>query len=280
MVTVAGLRRYPVKSCRGADLERVVVERAGPAGDRRWMLVTADGDMVTARTHPRLVLADPRPDADGLRITGPDLPELAVGVPAGRPVPARVHGWATAGVPAGPEADAWFSALLDADVRLLRLDDPDRRRPNPRYSRPRDRVGYADGFPLLLTARESLDALNAAVASGPHADEGPLPMTRFRPNIVVAGAPPWAEDGWRRLRIGAGEFRVARGCARCVLTTVDPVSARRGREPLVSLARHRRFDRAVWFGVNLVPETPGVELRVGDEVRVLEAADPADGPLR
>lgn len=280
MVTVAGLRRYPVKSCRGADLDRVVVERAGPAGDRRWMLVTPDGAMVTARTHSRLVLVEPLPDGDGLRITGPDLPGLAVPVPSGDPVAVRVHRWDTAGVPVGPEADAWFSALLGADVRMVHLDDPDRRRPNPKFSHPGDRVGFADGFPLLLTAQESLDALNELVAAGPDAGEGPLPMTRFRPNVVVTGAPSWAEDGWRRVRIGAGMFRVARGCARCVLTTVDPDSAVKGREPMATLARYRRFDRAVWFGVNLIPDTPGAEIRVGDPVEVLDAADPADGPPR
>ena len=283
MVRLTGLRRYPVKSCRGTDLDRVVVERAGLAGDRRWMLTTTpDGDMVTARTHPRLVLAEPVPDGDGLLVTGPGLPALRVPVPdpATGPVPVRVHRWDSAGVPAGPEADRWFSTLLDEPVRLLHLDDPDRRRPNPEFSQSRDRVSFADGFPLLLTAQDSLDALNELIATGSHAAEGPLPMTRFRPNVVVSGAAPWAEDGWRRIRIGDAGFRVARGCARCVLTTVHPRTAAKGREPMVTLARHRRFDQGVWFGVNLIPDDPGAELRVGDDVEVVEAVDPAGGPPR
>ncbi|OLL74678.1 Flavodoxin reductase (ferredoxin-NADPH reductase) family 1 [Pseudonocardia sp. Ae168_Ps1] len=105
-------------------------------------------------------------------------------------------------------------------------------------------------------------------------------MVRFRPNLVVSGAPAWAEDGWRRVRIGDARFRVVKGCARCVLTTVDPVTAVKGREPMVTLARHRRFDKGVWFGMNLVPDDPGTELHVGDPVEVLDAADPADGPPR
>lgn len=283
MVRLTGLRRYPVKSCRGAETDRAIVERAGLAGDRRWMLTTAPGgEMITARTHPRLVLAEPVPDADGLLLTGPDLPALRVPVPdpATGPVPVRVHRWDTAGVPAGPEADRWFSALLSEPVRLLHLDDPDRRRPDPEFSQAHDRVSFADGFPLLLTAQDSLDALNDLVAAGPHAAEGPLPMTRFRPNLVVAGAEPWAEDGWRRIRIGDAGFRVARGCARCVLTTVHPSTAAKGREPMVTLARHRRFDQGVWFGVNLIPDDPGAELCAGDEVEVLESVDPAGGPPR
>ncbi|MCO5614879.1 MOSC domain-containing protein [Pseudonocardia alni] len=280
MVSLTGLRRYPVKSCRGADVARAVVERAGLTGDRRWMLVRDDGAMVTARTHPRLVLVAPTPAADGLRLTGPGLPPLTVPVPDGEPVPARVHRWDTAGVPAGPAADAWFSELLGDPVRLIHLDDPARRRPDPDFSLDDDRVSYADGYPLLLASTASLHALDALVADGPNAAEAPLPMTRFRPNAVVDGAPAWAEDGWRRIRIGAAEFRVAKGCARCVLTTVDPDTAVKGREPMATLARHRRFDGKVWFGVNLIPDDPGAEIAVGDEVEVLDAVDPACGPPR
>ncbi|MCM3846309.1 MOSC domain-containing protein [Pseudonocardia sp. DR1-2] len=280
MVSLTGLRRYPVKSCRGADVARAVVERAGLAGDRRWMLVRDDGAVVTARTHPRLVLVAPTPAADGLRLTGPGLPPLTVPVPDGEPVPARVHRWDTAGVPVGPAADAWFSELLGDPVRLIHLDDPARRRPDPGFSHDDDRVSYADGYPLLLASTASLHALDALVADGPNAAEAPLPMTRFRPNAVVDGAPAWAEDGWRRIRIGAAEFRVAKGCARCVLTTVDPDTAVKGREPMATLARHRRFDGKVWFGVNLIPDDPGAEIAVGDEVEVLDAVDPACGPPR
>ncbi|ALE79409.1 molybdenum cofactor biosysynthesis protein [Pseudonocardia sp. AL041005-10] len=280
MVSLTGLRRYPVKSCRGADVARAVVERAGLTGDRRWMLVRDDGAMVTARTHPRLVLVAPTPAADGLRLTGPGLPPLTVPVPDGEPVPARVHRWDTVGVPAGPAADAWFSELLGDPVRLIHLDDPARRRPDPDFSLDDDRVSYADGYPLLLASTASLHALDALVADGPNAAEAPLPMTRFRPNAVVDGAPAWAEDGWRRIRIGAAEFRVAKGCARCVLTTVDPDTAVKGREPMATLARHRRFDGKVWFGVNLIPDDPGAEIAVGDEVEVLDAVDPACGPPR
>ncbi|MEV1292229.1 MOSC N-terminal beta barrel domain-containing protein [Pseudonocardia sp. NPDC049635] len=278
MVRLTGLVRYPVKSCRGTVEQRLLVERAGLAGDRRWMVVDTDGVMVTGRKHPRLVLAEPRPVDGGLELTGPGLPVLRVPEPdpARGTVPVRVHRAETAGVPAGPGPDEWFSRLLDTEVRLVHLDDPDRRRPDPEFSRPQDRVSYADGFPLLLTAQDSLDALNELVADGPHAAEGPLSMIRFRPNVVVSGAAPWAEDDWRRITIGDAAFRVVKPCARCVFTTVDPVTAAKGREPMATLARHRRVGTGVLFGMNLIPDLPpagpGPELRLGAEVTVTERA--------
>ncbi len=270
--SLSGIRRYPVKSCRGHAVDRARVERAGLDGDRRWMLAYPDGTMATARTLHRLVLVVPSADADGLSLTAPDLEPLHVPVPGpdAAPMDVRVHAWETAGRRAGAEADAWFSELTGTPLRLLHLDDPGRRRPNPEFSEPDDRVSFADGFPLLLTTEESLEALNRHVADGPNAHEGPLAMVRFRPNVVVSGFPAWSEDGWRRIRIGDAAFRVARGCARCVLTTVDPDTARTGREPLATLARHRRFDKKVWFGRNLIPDDPGATISVGDPVEVLD----------
>ena len=105
-------------------------------------------------------------------------------------------------------------------------------------------------------------------------------MSRFRPNLVVAGHPAWSEDGWRRIRIGDAVFRAVKGCERCVMTTVDPETAARGKEPIATLARHRRFDGLTWFGMNLIPDTTGVTVRVGDPVEILESVDPASGPPR
>jgi uncharacterized protein YcbX len=141
-------------------------------------------------------------------------------------------------------------------------------------------VTFADAYPVLLTSESSLTALNSLVAAGPNAAEGPLVMTRFRPSLVVAGAPAWAEDGWRRLRIGAACFRVVKGCARCVLTTVDPRTAVRGKEPLATLARYRRWDGKTWFGMNLIPDNPGAVVKVGDSVQLLEQVPAGDGPPR
>jgi hypothetical protein len=163
---------------------------------------------------------------------------------------------------------------------LVYLDDPTRRPTNPRHTLPGDRVSFADGYPLTLASEDSLAELNRLVAEGPLAHEGPVPMIRFRASVVVRGARPWDEDGWRRIRIGAAVFRVVTGCGRCVLTTTDADTAARGKEPIATLARHRNWDGKTWFAVNLVPDSPGATITVGDEVEVLERRDPADGPQR
>lgn len=263
------INRYPVKSCRGQSLPSATVERCGLAGDRRWMLVDPRGRTVTARAEARLVLVTPQPTTSGLTLTAPGREPLVVEVPEPRPTPVRVHASEVAATPAAADAHDWFSAYLDSPVRLVYLDDPERRTTDPAHTRPDDRVSLADAYPILLTGTGSLDALNDLVADGAHAAEGPMTMTRFRPNLVVSAA-PWAEDGWRRLRIGASVFRVVKGCSRCVLTTVDPDTGIKGREPLRTLARHRSRDGRTWFGVNLVPDDPGAVLTVGDPVEILD----------
>jgi uncharacterized protein YcbX len=160
------------------------------------------------------------------------------------------------------------------------LDDPTRRTTDPRFSDPDDRVSFADGYPLLLATEESLAALNDAVLEASGGAHEPLPMTRFRPSIVVSGVSAWEEDDWRRIRIGDAVFRAVKGCARCVMTTVDPDTAVRGKEPIASLARVRRWDGATWFAINLIPDTADVTIRVGDELEILESVAPGAGPIR
>jgi uncharacterized protein YcbX len=265
--------RYPVKSCRGEQLTEAVVEPWGLAGDRRWMVVDGAGDAVTAREYPRLVLVAPRVEDGKITLASPGLPEVTVPVPSGADlVPVGVWGNGLLASPADDEASMWLTDIAGEPVRLVYLDDPTRRAPDPAYSREGDRVSFADGYPLLLTSEESLDAVNAWIAEGQKAAEGPVPMRRFRPSVVISGAPAWAEDGWRRLRIGPVAFRVAKGCDRCVFTTIDPDTAAKGHEPLFALARHRRWDNKVWFGVNLIPDNPaaGALIRPGDPVEILQ----------
>jgi uncharacterized protein YcbX len=271
--TLSAIWRYPVKSCRGHPVEAAAVEPWGLAGDRRWALLDSDGRTVTGREYPRFVLITPEivAPAGRLVLRAPGAPELLVRIPQHRS-PVELTLWASRlrALPADEAASAWFSAVLGAPVRLVYLDDPTVRPVDPTYALAGDRVSLADGYPLLLTARESLDALNDLVAEGSGGADGPLSMIRFRPNLVVSGGPAWAEDDWRRVRIGDADFRMAKRCARCVFTTVDPNTAQRGKEPLRTLARHRRWDGKTWFGVNLIPDNPGVTVRVGDPVEVLE----------
>ena len=278
---LSAIRRYPIKSCRGEDLTSAVLEPWGIAGDRRWMLVDETGEAVTAREQPRLLLVHPELVPGGVRLTGPDLEPLVVEVPSGPHVDVTVfRRLAFAATVADDAAHAWFGKLVGAPVRLVYGDDPTRRPTNRTFTRDGDCVSFADAYPVMLTNEASLAALNEWISAGPLADEGPLPMVRFRPSVVVRGAPAWDEDRWRRVRIGEAVFRAVKGCDRCVITTTDPDDAGRGKEPIATLARYRRWDGVTWFGMQLVPDTPGITIRVGDAVEILDAVESADGPPR
>ncbi|MFF0464658.1 MOSC domain-containing protein [Streptomyces mexicanus] len=266
------LHVHPVKAFRAVGLREAVVEPWGLAGDRRWVLIDDGGKVVTQRQQPHLALAAAELlPGGGLRLSAPGRDAITVPVPPpGATVTVQVFGDKVEAVPAGAAAHAWCSALVGAGTRLVHMDDPATRRPvDPEYALPGETVSFADGYPLLLTSRASLDSLNALIAEGDRAEEGPVPMNRFRPNVVVAGAPAWAEDDWQRVRIGEVVFRVAKPCGRCVVTTTDQATAERGKEPLRTLGRHRRFGGDLVFGQNLVPESTGT-LRVGDPVTVLD----------
>lgn len=287
MPQLTGLHIYPVKSMYRLTPESAQVEPWGLVGDRRWMLVDEHGSAVTQRKEPALGQYRAMPEPDGtLTVTAPDGARIEIPAPSstlGDPL-VEVHVFSSAftATEAGKEAQIWFGERLGA-VRLVHLDSPAESRPvNPEYGAPGDTVSMADGYPLLLTSTASLADLNALIAADHPGDDqqgAPLPMERFRPNLVVSGSEPWEEDGWRRIRIGEVTFRVVKPCGRCLVTTTDQESGeRRGPEPLHALGRHRRFGKQLVFGQNLIPERPGDPdgaligaLHLGDEITVLES---------
>ncbi|MEV8096581.1 MOSC N-terminal beta barrel domain-containing protein [Kitasatospora sp. NPDC085879] len=288
MPQLTALHVYPVKSTYRLSPASAGVEPWGLAGDRRWMIADPTGRAVTQRDIPSVgqYRAVPHPDGS-LTVTDPagasieiPAPSAAAGDPAAQ---ADVWGTFFPAVEAAKEVQIWFAERL-GDVRLLHLDTPaTSRQIDLDHSSPGETTSMADGYPLLVATTASLAALNRHLAEDHPAGDRraePLPMERFRPNLVVSGTEPWAEDGWRRIRVGGVVFRVAKPCGRCVVTTTDQETGeRRGPEPLRALGRHRRFGKQLVFGQNLVPERPeGVTgdllgtLRVGDEVTVLEEA--------
>ncbi|MFE5584879.1 MOSC domain-containing protein [Kitasatospora sp. NPDC056531] len=288
---LTGLHVYPVKSMYRLSPDTAAVQPWGLAGDRRWMLADPTGRFVSQRENAALgqIRVAPLPDG-ALSLTAPGGSRIEVTAPAvaaGDPL-AEVEVWGTRfrAAEAAKDAHEWIAEHL-GDYRLVHLDDPRARPVDPEYGRPGDTVSMADGFPLLLTTTASLDRLNELIAAEHPDGHEALPMERFRPNVVVGGSEAWAEDGWRRIRIGSLTFTVVKPCGRCVITTTDQESGeRRGPEPLRTLARHHRLLRKAAFGQNLIPERPaGVEgdvlgtLRLGDDVEVLEdgAHWPADG---
>ncbi|WP_436739986.1 MOSC domain-containing protein [Streptomyces sp. BBFR102] len=263
---------YPVKGTRGLTLPTAAVEPWGLAGDRRWMLVDAEGRCVTQRGLPALALVSVAPlPGGGLLLTVPGREPWEVPVPGHGAPAATVEIWKdkVRAVVGDAAASARVSAFLGSAVRLVHLADPARDRlVDQEFAAPGETVSFADGYPLLVTATGSLDALNTLIAEGDHAAEGPLPMERFRPSLVVSGTGAWDEDGWARVAVGEVTFKVAKMCGRCVVTTTDQRTAERGKEPLRTLARHRRFGSQLVFGQNLIPESTGT-VRAGDPFTVL-----------
>ena len=269
-VRLASIHIYPMKAARAVDLDESAVEPWGLAGDRRWLLVDEDGRFVSQREEPSLARVVVTPLTGTISVSSAGFPAHQVAAPAASAPMPKVTVWGSTvlAAAAGPDGDEWFSAYLGRPVRLVYLDDPTRRPVDPEYGRDGDVVSFADGYPLLLTSTASLDELGRWLTE----DGGqPVPMTRFRPNAVVAGAPPWAEDRWRRIRMGAVEFRVVKPCGRCVVTTTDQITGEGGSQPLKMLGRRRRVGQQLVFGQNMIPDGPGV-IRAGDQVEVLETA--------
>ena len=268
---VAAIHTYPIKGCYRLDHDRAEVLPWGLAGDRRWLIVDAGtGRFVTQRETTALTGIRPALVDGALVLRAAGQPDLVVPEPSGAELmEVTVWSFTGAAAPAGPAADDWLSATLERKVRLVFLDDPTRRVVNPEYGQPDDRVSFADGYPLLLANTASLDALNDMILATGSWEE-PLPMTRFRPNLVIAGAPAWAEDGWTggRIRVGEVTFRVPKPCDRCVVTTTDQETGERGKEPLRTLARFRNVDQALLFATNLIPDNRG-HIAVGDLVEAL-----------
>ncbi len=265
---VTSLHIHPLKSCAALDVDALDVAPRGPLGDRRWMVIDAANRFVTARADARLVLIHALPQGHGLSLTAPGCAPLAVAAPRnGTRAKVRVWDDEVDAALADDAAHAWLSALLGRPLRLVHMDSDSHRAIEPALAAPGDEVSFADGFPLLVISRASLEGLNERL-------EHPIGMARFRPNVVIGDCAPHAEDGWRRVRIGRVEFDAVKRCERCVFTTIDPVTAVRdpGGEPLRTLRTYRDAGNGkdVLFGMNLIPRATGT-LRLGDPVDVIEA---------
>ncbi|MNE23784.1 MOSC domain protein [compost metagenome] len=269
MLSLSALYRYPLKSGKFEPLQDIRLDALGLEGDRRWMVVEeSNGRFLTQRLLPQLGRIEARWQDGGraLSLRAPGMPDLLVAVPGGSEQLRGVTIWRDSlQVPdAGDAAAKWVSDFLGRSCRLVQIPEQRARQVDTAYAEPGERVHFADGFPLLLIGQGSLEDLSARVGR-------PLEMLRFRPNLVVSGAEPYAEDSWKRIRIGALEFRVAKPCSRCILTTIDPHTGERSadREPLATLKTYREKDGEMLFGQNLIAEGTG-ELRVGMPVEILE----------
>jgi uncharacterized protein YcbX len=259
-IRLTGLTLYPIKSAGGISLAEWEVDDFGLRYDRRWMLVDPSGEFLSQRNHPRLALVRPTLAEGVLRVDAPGMPSLETPLDPTPAVMTSVTVWndRCEASWAGQQASDWFSEYLGAACALVHMPPSSVRPANSTYAPAGTRVSFADAFPLLLISEASLADLNGRLTQ-------PLPMNRFRPNLVVSGTQPYAEDGWSRIQIGELRLRVVKPCSRCLITTTDQTTGERGKEPLRTLATYRSVGGEVKFGQNVVHEKPG-RLRVGDPV--------------
>lgn len=259
MIQVGSLHIFPIKSLRGFSPERWEVERRGLKHDRRWMLVDENGLFLTQRKIAKMALFDVEPMAGGLRVglqghAPIELPFEANG--ARRWV--RVWGSRVAADLVCAEADAWFSDKLKLPCSLVRMPESSRRSAKAANARASDIVGFADSNPILVAGTASLGDLNQRLVK-------PLPIIRFRANIVVSGAQPFEEDEWPSFKIGDVALRRTKKCGRCIVTTIDIETGKSSDEPLRTLATFRKDGKNVCFGTYFAPDSLG-EIGVGDVV--------------
>jgi uncharacterized protein len=277
MFQVTGLFIYPVKSCAGVEVSNWAVTRYGFRHDREFLVVDEQWNFLTQRKHPKLALIQAFPEFDLLKLKAPNLPEISFpwyGSSADYPIESRrpVTIWKdqVEADDCGEEIAAWFSAHLGCKARLMRRGDQYRRivRPEKVPAVHQEalgvrEVGFADAYPFLIISEASLADLNRRLPE-------PIPMNRFRPNIVIGGAlDSYAEDRWQSIGIGPLRFLSGAPCIRCVVTTTDQNTLERGPEPLKTLATYRRSsDGGVHFGMNFFCESSTGTIQVGDIVRL------------
>ena len=267
---IQSLASYPIKGAAGTDHASAGIGLKGLAGDRRWMIVDEDGVFVSQREVAELARLGVTNEPDGVTLAIPGEGDRFVPRPDGQ-LRERVRIWSDEVDAAACEraASEGLSRWLGTEVRLVHFDDQASRSVAREWMDREAPVAFADGFPLLVTFSASLDVLNEAIRA---AGGEPVPMARFRPNIVIEGGGAFEEDGLSTIEVSGVVLDLVKPCARCVVTTIDQTSGERtGKEPLATLARIHRSgdDRAAGalFGWNAVPRGPG-HLRVGDSVAV------------
>ena len=262
VMQIEALFTYPVKSLAGIPVTTLALDDFGPSGDRRWMIVDENGHFVTQRSRPELVLVKTTVEQGAVTISVPGH-KVTTLIPSQRTRRVVVWGdWVEAVVAEPGPAEA-ISGYCGASLQLVYMPDSTFRRIDPGRVRDDRRVGFADGFPFLVANRQSLDDLNQRL-------EHSVDIRRFRPNIVVSGAPAWEEDEWWELRAGTISFDLVKPCSRCVMTTVNPDTGinTKGGQPLRTLGQFRRTLDGVIFGMNAVHRGEG-SLTIGDQVAVV-----------
>ena len=253
---------YPVKSLAGISVNSWPVTDKGLQYDRKWMLIDPNRQFLSQRTLPTMALIKTKLTKNNLILSAPGMDKLLLPLAPidGQIIDSTIWHDQCNARSVSPEADQWLSNFLKRECRLVYQPDEIIRQVDPRYGQPADKVAFADGFPFLIISENSLAILNQQMQLN-------LPMTRFRPNLVISGCPGYAEDSWRKISVGAIDFRLPKPCSRCSVPAIDPETAQTGKEPLTTLNLTRKWQNKVYFGQNALHDQCGL-LTVGDTVQV------------
>ncbi len=279
-MNVSGINIYPVKSLRGIGVPRAKVEDRGFEDDRRFMLVDAEGSLITQREVPKMATLIAENGKGLLEVSTSDGKKIEFSKDFKGLEKATVRVWDShcEGLIAEDSVNKWFGDALKVDCRLVQMPETTRRQINEKFNNGDDVVSFADGYPFLLLSENSLENLNQKL-------DRQIPMNRFRPNLVVSGAAAFEEDGWRKIKIGETVLRATKPSARCVVTTIDQKTGiSEVREPLKTLAIYRMASDVlptsfedfglkqhdVVFGQNFVAENFGQDIKIGDAVEILK----------
>lgn len=264
--TLSEIWIYPIKSLGGIRLQKASLTEQGLQWDRRWMLLDENGEFLTQRQFPEMALLDVSLQPDSLQVIHRHKPLPPLEIPLELKMPAEVLDapiWddSSKAYVVSQEANRWFSEALGRTCRLVFMPDEGERMVTGKTSGRQQKVSFADGYPILLIGQASLDDLNSRLKE-------PVPMNRFRPNLVFTGGTPFEEDGWHSFAIGCKQFWAEKPCARCVVTTIDQETAKKNKkEPLATLATYRNLNQKLLFGQNLLYEATGT-LEEGDIIEV------------
>jgi uncharacterized protein YcbX len=266
MLTVSELYIYPIKSLGGIALNKATLTDRGFEHDRRWMLVDANNQFLSQREVNAMALLKVQIAEEGLLITNIAIPgeELLVPFQPAITETEMVTVWSNhcRAQRVSDEADAWFSKQLGLSCKLVYMPNSTRRYVDGRYAHNKEITSFSDGYPLLLIGQGSLDDLNNRL-------ETPLPMNRFRPNIVFTGGTAFQEDYMKHFEINGITFFGVKPCARCLITTIDQQTAEKAKEPLRTLSTYRMKNKKIYFGQNVLPQGTGI-VSIGDTIKLHE----------
>lgn len=261
---IESLYIYPIKSCGGIRLEGVRLTPRGFQHDREFVVIDQKGMFVSQRSVPRMCLIKTCLRDNTLVVNAPGMPEAIIVLDVEEGVRREVTVWGDRcyGLDQGDDLADWFGTFLGQTGRLVRYTARHPRRRKSSYLRRSVSIRFTDAYPLLIISQESLSDLNRRLSE-------PLPMNRFRPNIVVSGGEPYAEDRWYEIAVNGIRLQGATQCVRCAVTTVDQATSERTKEPLQTLSQYRKPGKGVLFGRNFIALDSGF-VQSGSPVQVTE----------